>query len=116
MNIDSKTLGRHIVGLRKVRRLTQEDLAERSGLSTDTIRRLEHGSFSPGLATLKKLCVGLDLLMSTFFEAVELGERYERHELDDLLSTRSPSELAMVARMLRSLFDDLDANADESDD
>lgn len=32
--------------LRNVRGLTQEQLAEKSGLAADTIRRAEHGSFS----------------------------------------------------------------------
>lgn len=34
-------LGLHVKCLRTVRRLTQDELAERSGLATDTIRRLE---------------------------------------------------------------------------
>ncbi|PRQ02746.1 helix-turn-helix protein [Enhygromyxa salina] len=46
-------------GLRRARGLTQEDLAERSGLSADTIRRMEQGSFSPSMDTIGKLCHGL---------------------------------------------------------
>jgi transcriptional regulator with XRE-family HTH domain len=64
--------GRHVRTLRKARGLTQDALAERCGLSTDTIRRLEQGSFSPSLNTLRKLAGGLDLLLSTLFEGYEL--------------------------------------------
>lgn len=88
--------------------MTQEALADRCGLSADTIRRLEHGSFSPSLDTLRKLCVGLDLMMSTLFESFELGARNEARELLDLLSTRTPRELALATRVLRVLFDELD--------
>ena len=95
--------------------MTQEVLAERSALSADTIRRLEHGSFSPSLETLRKLCVGLDLMLSTLFESFELGARNESRELADLLATRTPRELVMATRVLRSLFDELDAMADEAD-
>jgi transcriptional regulator with XRE-family HTH domain len=100
--------------------MTQELLAQRSGLSADTIRRLEHGSFSPSLETLRKLCIGLELRLSTLFEAYELGARDELRELADLLATRNPRELVLATRVLRSLFDELDAittkQSDDSDD
>lgn len=67
--------GEHIRSLRRARGLTQEAVAERSGLSVDTVRRLEAGTFSPSLDTLRKLCAGLDLMLSTLFESYELGER-----------------------------------------
>lgn len=88
--------------------MTQEVLAERCGLSADTIRRLEHGSFSPSLDTLRKLCGGLDLMLSTLFESYELGARNEARELIDLLATRGPRELVLATRVLRALFDELD--------
>ena len=104
------TLGRHIKSLRRARGMTQEVLSERSGLSPDSIRRLEQGSFSPSLTTLQKLCRGLGLELSTFFEAIELGVRNEQRELRDLLSMRSPRELELVAKLVRGLFEELDAN------
>ena len=110
-----RNFGRHVRSLRRARGMTQEVLAERSALSADTIRRLEHGSFSPSLETLRKLCVGLDLMLSTLFESFELGARNESRELADLLATRTPRELVMATRVLRSLFDELDAMADEAD-
>ena len=109
-----KTFGRHVKSLRRVRGMTQEALAERSGLSADTIRRLEHGSFSPSLETLRKLCVGLELLLSTLFEAFELGVRDESRELVDLLAIRTPRELTLATTVLRALFAELDAIAAEN--
>jgi transcriptional regulator with XRE-family HTH domain len=103
-----RNFGRHVRSLRRARGMTQEVLADRSALSADTIRRLEHGSFSPSLDTLRKLCVGLDLMLSTLFESYELGARNEARELIDLLATRTPRELALATRVLRSLFDELD--------
>jgi transcriptional regulator with XRE-family HTH domain len=100
--------GDHVRRLRGCRGLTQEQLAERSGLSADTIRRLEHGSFSPSLSTLRKLCKGLGLLLSTLFESFELGVRSESRELLDLLACRTPRELVIATRLLRALFDELD--------
>jgi transcriptional regulator with XRE-family HTH domain len=103
-----RSFGRHVRSLRRARGMTQEVLAERCGLSADTIRRLEHGSFSPSLDTLRKLCGGLDLMLSTLFESYELGARNEARELIDLLATRGPRELVLATRVLRALFDELD--------
>ncbi|HLT35877.1 MAG TPA: helix-turn-helix transcriptional regulator, partial [Enhygromyxa sp.] len=50
--MSGRPFGRHVRSLRRARGMTQEVLAQRSGLSADTIRRLEHGSFSPSLETL----------------------------------------------------------------
>ena len=60
------------------------------------------------LDTLRNLCRGLDLALSTLFESFELGERLESRELLDLLATRSPRELALAISMVRQTFDLLD--------
>ncbi|WP_255215719.1 helix-turn-helix transcriptional regulator [Pseudenhygromyxa sp. WMMC2535] len=109
-----RNFGRHVRSLRRARGMTQEALAERSGLSADTIRRLEHGSFSPSLDTLRKLCSGLDLMLSTLFESFELGDRNEARELLDLLGTRASYELTLATTILRSLFEALDYAAAEA--
>src|SRR5690606_7624100 len=113
MSGQGREFGKHVRSLRRARGMTQEVLAERSGLSADTIRRLEHGSFSPSLETLRKLCLGLDLRLSSMFEAFELGTRDETRELVDLLLCRSPREIVLATRVLRALFDELDAMQEE---
>jgi transcriptional regulator with XRE-family HTH domain len=100
--------GRHVRSLRRARGMTQEVLAEHSGLSPDTIRRLEHGSFSPSLETLNKLCTGLNLQLSTLFESYELGERNVLRELLDLVESRGARYVALATRMLQALFPELD--------
>src|SRR5690606_37047487 len=108
-----RPFGQHVRSLRRARGQTQEVLADRSGLSTDTIRRLEHGSFSPSLETLKKLCTGRGLPPSRLCASCELGKRSESRELDDLLATRTPRELALATKVLRALFAELDVLAAE---
>jgi transcriptional regulator with XRE-family HTH domain len=106
-----RSFGRHVRSLRRARGMTQEVLAERCGLSADTIRRLEHGAFSPSLDTLNKLCGGLDLMLSTLFESYELGERNEARELIDLLAAKSPTMVRLALRVLRALFAELEGVA-----
>jgi transcriptional regulator with XRE-family HTH domain len=106
--LEERRFGAHVRRLRRCRGLTQERLADRGGLSADTIRRLEHGSFSPSLDTLAKLCVGLSLAISTLFETFELGESNKTRELVDLLATRTPHEVKLVTNLVRALLDQLD--------
>jgi transcriptional regulator with XRE-family HTH domain len=113
---EGRKFGRHVRTLRRARGMTQDWLAERSGLSPDTIRRLEHGAFSPSLETLTKLCTGLLLALSTLFESFELGERNQMRELFDLLSTRTPREIKLATNLLRALFDELDEIEVTTDD
>lgn len=88
--------------------MTQEQLAERSGLSADSIRRLEHGSFEPSLDTIRKLTGGLNLLVSTLLESFELHLTDASRELAGLLVGRAPGELALVTQVVRTLLDELD--------
>jgi transcriptional regulator with XRE-family HTH domain len=110
-----KSFGRHVRLLRRARGLTQETLAERCGLSPDTIRRLEHGSFSPSLDTLIKLVRGLDLQLSSLFIGYELNERDSQRELFDLLGRQDPRVRRIGTGVLRCLIAQLDAMAKAHD-
>lgn len=104
--------GQHVRSLRRARGLTQIALAERSNLAADTIRRLENGSFSPSLETLQKLCGGLGIQLSTLhltFEGAEHVDDRQRRELLDLIVMQPPDRVALSLRLLRLLFEELDA-------
>jgi transcriptional regulator with XRE-family HTH domain len=103
------SFGAHVKRLREVRRLTQEELAERSGLAADTIRRLEHQDFSPSLRTLRKVSKGLGLSVAGMFNSFELeGIPEEIARINGLLIGRSAAELKLVERVLATLFEELD--------
>jgi transcriptional regulator with XRE-family HTH domain len=103
------SFGAHVRRLREVRRLTQEQLAERSGLATDTIRRLEHQNFSPSLRTLRKICAGLGLSVAAMFSSFELdGDTEEIARIQCMLVGRSPAVLRLVERVLSELLAGLD--------
>lgn len=110
-----REFGKHVRSLRRARGMTQEVLAQRSGLSADTIRRIEHGAFSASIETLRKLCRGLEIAQSTIFEGFELGRSNPRRELFDLIASRSDEEIALVTRVVRALVDEFDASEDEEE-
>ena len=59
----SRRIGRNIAILRKRRGLTQEKLAEKTGLSQNFIARLETGSKNPSIDTIEAIAnaIGCDI-------------------------------------------------------
>jgi HTH-type transcriptional regulator/antitoxin HipB len=53
-------LGQALVRLRKMRGLTQQQLAARTGLRQNVISRAEHGTTNPRFETLLAMTAGLD--------------------------------------------------------
>lgn len=54
-----RAMGRRIKTLREARDLSRQQLAEKAGMSRETIRLLEAGRFDPTLRTLTKLARAL---------------------------------------------------------
>jgi len=63
-------VGERIRALRTARKLTQEQLAYRAGVSVGTIARIERGATRPTLETLERLARALDVSVADL-----LGER-----------------------------------------
>ncbi len=58
--MEQPDLGYKIAELRKALSMTQEELANQTGISTRTIQRIENGTVTPRLTTLKLLSEALD--------------------------------------------------------
>lgn len=89
---------------RKARSLTQLQLADRAGLSSDTIRRVEGDTLSPSLSTMERIAQALEVSLPTLLQQQRTGRRDVAAEVQDLLSRRSRAELALIQRLLRALF------------
>jgi transcriptional regulator with XRE-family HTH domain len=98
--------GNHIRSLRQSRDLTQQELAERSNLSVDAIRRIERGAFSPSLETVRKLSGGLEISLRTLFQGLEHERRDHVAEICDFLARRNGQEVKMAWRVIRAMFED----------
>ncbi|MBQ2942714.1 MAG: helix-turn-helix transcriptional regulator [Clostridia bacterium] len=59
--IDFRLMGTRIKLLRRDKNITQEQLAEKTGVSTEHISRIETGSFRPSIALIEKLSEALDV-------------------------------------------------------
>ena len=71
-----KKIGAKIVYYRKIRGLTQEALAERSGITPQYLSRIENGHYhkSVSLSTLMKIAEQLNVTMIQLMEDIEKPE------------------------------------------
>ena len=63
-----KSLGKRIKTLRENKKLTQEKLAEKTGLSLDFIGKIEVNINHPGLKSLLKISNALDIHIKDLFD------------------------------------------------
>ncbi len=71
MNI-AEEIGSRIRYYRREKNLSQEELAERSGLSFSFIGQLERGSKQPTIDSLYKITKGMDLSISDFLKDLDI--------------------------------------------
>jgi transcriptional regulator with XRE-family HTH domain len=64
------SVGRIIRQLREKKNLTQQALAEQSGLSRNTLSLIERGQSSPTVSTLKRLADALNVDINAFFDTL----------------------------------------------
>jgi transcriptional regulator with XRE-family HTH domain len=102
--VANQKFGNHVRKLRHGRGLTQEALAAQSSLSVDAVRRVEHGTFSPSLDTVRKLAWGLNISLKTLFESFERKRRKILAELCDFLATRSDREVSTAWQVIRAML------------
>lgn len=67
-NLLYESLGKRIKYLRELKKLTQDKLAEKSGLSIDYIGKIEVNINKPGLRALIKIANALDVHIKELFD------------------------------------------------
>ncbi len=107
-------VGRKIRQLRRQRKLTQVELAERIGIHQSDLSRMEQGEYKVGLDTLLKILQTFDLSMGDFFEE---GSRAQ--SVFDKLKTLSPAAQKEVESFIEfkraQEFDGLEPDGGESE-
>lgn len=102
---DERTLGNQVRRLRGERGLTRHELAEKAGVSVDTLNRIERGRVSPSLETIAKVCNGLRVSLETFFSMLEPDASDAAKELCDFLNGLPPQEVSKVRRLFDAMFE-----------
>ena len=68
-------LGKAIRQLRKDAKLTQRDLAERTGISVKELRQIERGGVNADWGTVRHLAYGMDAKLADVFQLTEEKEK-----------------------------------------
>jgi len=100
--------------MRKGSGMSQQALAERAGLSVDSVGKLERGEQLVSLNTLNKLCNALGITLPDFFGARTETEQDDGHKtILDLclyLSGKNPRHVQLADEMIRRLISGLEAD------
>ena len=109
-------VGRKIRQLRRQRKLTQVELAERIGIHQSDLSRMEQGEYKVGLDTLLKILQTFDLSIGDFFDETSRTETV----LDKFknLSPAAQKEVESFIEFKRrqEQWDEDGADSDEGDD
>ena len=73
LNPVCEQFGRHLRTVRTRHGFSQQELAERSGLSRAILSRMEKGRSEPGLPTLKRLASALQVSPAALLEGLEIS-------------------------------------------
>ena len=70
ISIVEKEVAKRLRTARHKAEMSQQDLADSSGIDRKTVNRIENGHFSPNLETLVRLCSALDTKISAFLKGI----------------------------------------------
>ena len=106
-----KLVGSNIKEIRKLKKLTQEELAEKCGLQTSYLAGVERGDRNITIQTLEKITKGLEETpISIFkFDTLSFDNKYfEKKELimilQNLLLDKSETEVRLVLNIANEIF------------
>lgn len=100
------TTGKFISQKRKEKNLTQEQLAEKLGVSNKTISKWETGKCMPDYGVVKSLCEELEMTVAELMDGEEAEEKsvraYDEEQIMDLL--RRTQELEKQKNLLYGIL------------
>lgn len=106
-----KLVGSNIKEIRKLKKLTQEELAEKCGLQTSYLAGVERGDRNITIQTLEKITEGLEETPSSIFKFDTLNfdnKFFEKKELimvlQDVIENRSEAEVRLVLNIAKEIF------------
>lgn len=87
--MNQKQIGRYIAEKRRIKNLTQAQLAEQLGISDKTVSKWECGRSMPDYALIQSLCETLDISVSELIEGKE-ASLHERQLMELLRRIQEP--------------------------
>jgi transcriptional regulator with XRE-family HTH domain len=98
-------LGLRVAGARHARGFTQEQLAERCGMTVKAISAIERGLVNVPLMTLADIAKAIGVTISELTLGIDGGLPREVRNLERLLAGRPRQEQAAIVKVLTAMFD-----------
>ena len=105
--MDTKQLiGLRIKELRRTKNLSQEELAEKTGISSKYLSSIERGKENPTLDTIIKLSGALNIEVMELFNFFHKGRATKdlRLFVNNLLKGSDESRLALTAKIIKAIY------------
>lgn len=106
-----KLVGSNIKEIRKLKKLTQEELAEKCGLQTSYLAGVERGDRNITIQTLEKIIEGLEETPSKIFnfDTLNFNNKYfEKKELNmillNLIEDKNEAEIRLILTIANEVF------------
>ena len=93
-------MGEKIKEFRKGRKLTQKQLAEKLGISSNLVSNWEQGLNRPGADILAELCAALEVSPSELLEVKLTEDEFTHQEREVIRAYRSKPELQHAVHVL----------------
>lgn len=107
MKTDYKKLGKRIKTIRKERALTQEKLAEMTGLSNNYISNIETNRSIPSIDTLLKICNSLGVTPDfILLDSIYTSKEYLKDEIAVKLNKCSEKNIHLIAKFCDLLIEE----------
>ncbi|MGI6216135.1 MAG: helix-turn-helix domain-containing protein [Coriobacteriales bacterium] len=114
-------LGRRLRSFRVAKGMSQEKLAQKSGLHPTYIGQVERGEKNITVDTLAKIASGLDIELVDVFEYLDPTSDHERSRMAkcyDLMLSRSEKEREILTKIIYMFIEmkDMDEGDNEADE
>lgn len=99
-------VGKRIQSFRRQLDLTQDQLAERAGISLKHLGEIERGRGNPTLTSLENLAAALNVSIVQLFgyESERLSPEQIREEIDLIVESASEEERGRIVRVLKVMM------------
>jgi len=100
-------LGKRVRELRKKKRMTQEQLAEKANVDVKFLGNIERGRENPTFATLEKLAgaLGVKTYQILVFEHEVQGKSLLRRQITQILAKCDEKELQIILKLVSAIKD-----------
>lgn len=97
--MDIKKIGKYIAENRKKKNMTQEQLAEKLGVTSKTISRWENGNYMPDISILKPLSEELEITLNDLLSGEKVEkEKYQEKLEENIINTIDYSNKKVIEK------------------